>query len=231
MSREFSIRISRDLAAWVKRQGASPARVIAGLLSAALSGRLDLAGVRDPGPDSERLTVRIPERALPMIREAAHSRDNLVALRKLIQAGASASAGTRALPGGAPAPSNTTTAALPSRPLLPARPTPAIAAPRVQMVPQLPGWITDAPLSTYAREMAGRDLEGPRDFLQSPSRTEVARASLVPGTVWLAGIVLFYLGRWLFSKAAATTAGAGGVAPTVAAWTPQAATGLGRMFL
>lgn len=85
MSREFSIRVSRELADWVRQQGPA-GDVIGRLESAAYCGRLR-AGVPDPGPGPERLTARIPEDALPEIRRLTHSRDNLAGLRKLILAG------------------------------------------------------------------------------------------------------------------------------------------------
>lgn len=92
MSREFSIRIAPELAGWVCRHG-SPGRVIGAVATAAHRGLLRV-NVPDPGPGPERVTVRVPERALPLIRELTHSRDSLVALRKLILAGYQA----RALP-------------------------------------------------------------------------------------------------------------------------------------
>lgn len=85
MSREFSLRVSEDLAAWVRQQG-PPSRVLGAVASAAHRGRLH-AAVPDPGPGPGRLTVRIPEQALPRIRELTRSRDSLVALRKLVLAG------------------------------------------------------------------------------------------------------------------------------------------------
>ena len=85
MSREFSVRVSPELACWIRRRGASPTRVLAGIVNAVQRGRLEVKA-RDPGPGSERVTVRIPERALSSVREVGHSRENLVAIRKLYQA-------------------------------------------------------------------------------------------------------------------------------------------------
>jgi hypothetical protein len=92
MSREFSVRVAPELASWVCRQG-PPSRVI-GRVATAAHRRMLYVNVPDPGPGPDRLTVRVPERALPVIRELTHSRDSLVALRKLILAGYQA----RALP-------------------------------------------------------------------------------------------------------------------------------------
>jgi hypothetical protein len=86
MSREFSVRMNGGVAAWVRSSGQSATRVLAGILSAAQQGRLQVS-VRDPGPGPERLTVRVPAWALPKARVLAHARDNLVALRKLFFAG------------------------------------------------------------------------------------------------------------------------------------------------
>jgi hypothetical protein len=91
-SREFSVRVSEELAHWVRQCG--PAKEVIGrIATAARRGLIDADG-RDPGPGPERLTVRVPNHALPVIRKLTHSRDNLVALRKLILVGYQA----RALP-------------------------------------------------------------------------------------------------------------------------------------
>jgi len=86
MSREFSVRVSPELAQWVRSQGASPTRVLAGILRAVQDGRLTLKS-RDPGPGTERFTVRVPKWALPYVREAGHSHKPLVAIRRIFQAG------------------------------------------------------------------------------------------------------------------------------------------------
>ena len=83
MSREFSIRLQGSLARWVRARGPAT-KVIGSLAVAASRGLLD---TDDPGPGSERLTVRIPSWTLPRIRELTSSRKNLVGLRKLILAG------------------------------------------------------------------------------------------------------------------------------------------------
>ncbi len=92
MSREFSIRVSQDLGHWCRDRG--PASRLIGAIAGAAHQGLIRVDVKDPGPGPERLTVRIPERALPMLRKLTHSRNNLVALRKIIAGGYQA----RALP-------------------------------------------------------------------------------------------------------------------------------------
>lgn len=94
MSREFSVRVNPELAGWVRCAGESPTRVLAGILHAIQQRRFQVNS-RDPGVGSERLTVRVPERALAYVREAGHSRETLVAIRKLYSA---AFEFTRALP-------------------------------------------------------------------------------------------------------------------------------------
>lgn len=86
MSREFSVRVSPELAQWVRSQGSSPTRVLAGILRAVQDGRLSVK-TRDPGSGPERCTVRVPKWALPYVREAGHSRKPLVAIRRIFQAG------------------------------------------------------------------------------------------------------------------------------------------------
>jgi hypothetical protein len=86
------------LAEWVRQRG-TPAEVFGRIAGAVHRGGLS-ADVPDPGPGPERLTVRIPTRALPRIREVTHSRNNLVALRKLLLVGYQA----HALPAARPAP-------------------------------------------------------------------------------------------------------------------------------
>ncbi len=86
MSREFSVRVSPELAQWVHSQGSSPTRVLAGILRAVQDGRLSVK-TRDPGSGPERVTVRVPKWALPYVREAGHSRKPLVAIRRIFQAG------------------------------------------------------------------------------------------------------------------------------------------------
>lgn len=101
MTREFSVRVSRELARWVRRQG-SPQEVIELLAVRAARGRLR-AGAPDPGPGPERLTVRFPASGLSRLRSVTHSRKNLVAFRKLILAGYRAQAlppAPRTAPGG-----------------------------------------------------------------------------------------------------------------------------------
>jgi hypothetical protein len=85
MSREFSVRVAEELARWVRQRG-SATRVVSALASAAERGHFSVR-VRDPGPGPKRLTVRLPGRALPLIRRLTRSRSSLVALRKLVQAG------------------------------------------------------------------------------------------------------------------------------------------------
>ena len=86
MSREFSVRVSPELAGWIRSCGTSPTRVLAGILRAVQDGRLS-ASVRDPGVGPERLTVRVPKWAIPSIRQVGHSRKPLAAIRRIFQAG------------------------------------------------------------------------------------------------------------------------------------------------
>jgi hypothetical protein len=66
-SREFSVRVSEELAPWVRQCG--PAKEVIGrIATAARRGLIDADG-RDPGPGPERLTVRVPNHALPVIRK------------------------------------------------------------------------------------------------------------------------------------------------------------------
>ena len=74
------------MAQWVRSQGTSPTRVLAGILRAVQDGRLSVKS-RDPGPGAERFTVRVPKWALSYVREAGHSRKPLVAIRRIFQAG------------------------------------------------------------------------------------------------------------------------------------------------
>jgi hypothetical protein len=85
MKREFSIRLSPELAGWVRRQG-SPQDVLETLAVLTARGKLR-ADAPDPGPGPERLTVRFPVSGLPKLRRLTRSRQNLVAFRKLIAAG------------------------------------------------------------------------------------------------------------------------------------------------
>jgi hypothetical protein len=85
ITREFSVRVSLELAGWVRRQG-SPQEVIELLAVRTVQGQLRV-GSSDPGPGPERLTVRFPESGLSRLRAVTHSRENLTAFRKLILAG------------------------------------------------------------------------------------------------------------------------------------------------
>jgi hypothetical protein len=226
MSREIAIRIPSEIGDWVRQKPGSTTETVLAL-AGDLYKRREYVTLADPGPGDDRLKIRLQPRALQFIRAVTHSRNGTAALRKLLLWGYE----RRALP------------AAPSRRVLSASAT------------------VTAPISVPRLSAGGENWEGvyiPAGAIPAhPSRAmalaswhEGANVSNLPaserpptlgeimlhGVLPLAGLVLLLFGKpifnWLFGgKLAAVGAMTAKAVPSVAAWTPQAATGLGALFL
>ena len=228
MSRELAIRVPSEIGAFVRSQPGSATETVLAL-AGDLYKRREHITLADPGPGDDRLKICLQPRVLQFIRATTHSRNGTAALRKLLLWGHK-----RALP------------AAPSRRVLRAG---AIAAPPV------------APILVHGPSAGAENWEGvyiPAGAIPAhPSRAmplptwrgavEVPRLPaserpptvgeiIVHGVLPLAGLVLLLFGKpifnWLFgAKLAAVGAMTAKALPSVAAWTPQAATRLGALFL
>jgi hypothetical protein len=230
MSREFSVRVSEDLAAWVRRQG-PPSRVLGAVASAAHRGHLR-ADVPDPGPGSERLTVRVPERALPRIRELTRSRDSLVGLRKLLLAGYQG----KALPG-----------SMVERPALPVRtstsPLRALSAPQSKPdpvhCPSTPTWGSPSrylnPSALYQAQEVKPSTpsplaeNAPKGFQAVLARHPVMLSVLLTAFPLL-GLLLLFLFAKPRQSARAKVLPAVSPLPKDSSWVPEAASRLSRLI-
>jgi hypothetical protein len=240
MSRELAIRLPSEIGAWVRQQPGSSSEVAYALAKAAWQYRQDI-GVRDPGPGDDRLKFRLGPRVVQFIRAATHSRNATTALRKLLLWGRE---------GRALSVSPSVSRSLPV-------PKPTVSAPIVRSPASASHQLL---LTSDGRALQfgsdGRPLLGDAALSISPvvadliGRPAVSLSSSIvdriPERVFtvvlpLAFLVaVCFLGRWLtaVSSAGKVVAGAAGtaakavtVAPTVAAWTPSAASGLGALFL
>jgi len=237
MSRELAIRVPSEIGAWVRQQSGSATETVL-VLAKGVWNRRESIGVVDPGSGTDRLKIRLEPRALQFIRAATHSRDATAAVRKLLAWGYG-----RALP------------ASPSHPRV--LPIPRIVAPRVQTVPELlvepqlesalpemlpgasvaslPGWIADAPYSTYSSEISAIEAR-PVAGIETQDALPAFWWDIwkEPGAWILLLLAGYALWRWLSSQpvATATTASVGtaNAAPRIAIWKPQVPTGLGAFF-
>lgn len=247
MRKEFSVRLAPQLAQWVKQQRLSASELVMAIAAAGYHGKLNLA-VNDPGAGPERVTVRIAPRALSAIREMTESRENLVALRRVIAAGASA----RMLP---PAPASAPRIPAPRvqpgqiereevRAVPPMPETPPGSFLRdpepLQLGPvsgaSLPGWITDAPLSTYPgapSPESSYSIPGaaPRSASEALAQSEIWKDPYFLLAMVIAGYALYKLFRWLLADnsvaGAPTAAVAAPVAPDVS-WIPRPISGIAQ---
>jgi hypothetical protein len=245
MSREVTIRLPQEIGAWVRQQPGSCTKTVLGLAGGLWEGRRSLS-VRDPGPGEDRLKVRLSARALRFIRGATHSRDATAALRKLLLWGyQGALPESPSLTRSLPVPRSRVSAAIVRSPasasLVPRAPRQLLSASDGRVIPF--GFdgrplLGDAALSIspVVAALVGR----PAVSLSSSivSRIPERVFTVVLPLAFLAAVC--FLGRWLtaVSSAGKVVAGAAGtaakaatVAPTVAAWTPSAASGLGALFL
>lgn len=241
MSRELTIRVPSEIGAWVRQQPGSASETVLAVAGDVYKRRQAI-GVRDPGPGDDRLRVRVEPRAVQFIRAATHSRDATAAIRKLLCWGYG-----RALP------------AAPSYPVLSGRtvePAPGSALVSLRRPsPAGESWagvrIPAGSVPACPRpEMALARYNPPSlPASNSPAFELPAPVSRVievlPVPILAIGIPVafmvggYFLLKWLggLTAAAKVVVGAAGVAkvaavaPTVAVWTPQAAVGLGALFL
>lgn len=240
MSRQFNLRLNPDLAAWLRAQG-PPQEAIHALAVRASKGTLN-ARVPDPGPGSERVSVRILSSWLRPLRALTGSRDALAGLRKLIAAGA----GQRALPPRSSAPrviDVPVSRAIVSRPrpLVPARPLasgrPAFLGYRDARTPE-----ECQRLDAFLVRQMGAQGIAPRGTM-TLAAYQGNGSALESASAGLSGLLEGYsvvalgvaaLGIWLLPKifaalAPAKAAGAVSAAAKGAAWVPKAISGLGGL--
>jgi hypothetical protein len=252
MSREVTIRLPQEIGAWVRRQPGSCTETVLKLAGGLWEGRRSLS-VRDPGPGEDRLKVRLSARALRFIREATHSRDATTALRKLLLWGYEG----RAL-SASPSVSRSLPVSKPIVGAAIVRsPAPLVPRASPQLLRSSAGHVIefgsdgqpllgDATLSISpvvadlvpSRATADAPL-GPLSPLGwilrlIPERAFTAIVTIAVPLGFL--LVLCFFGRWVTGlDSVGKLAGSAGptgmrVAPTIATWEPQAATGLGVLF-
>jgi len=240
MSREIAIRVPSEIGSYVREQPGSASETVLMLASNLYKGRQHVT-LADPGAGEDRLKIRLDRRVLRFIRRATHSKDATAAVRKLLLWGYEG----RALP------------AAPSRPMLGGRRAiPALVAPISLPRPspageswegvQIPTGLVPAHPS---RGMALASWQGTSAVPSLPASecppqvpAPVSRIlEAIPERVLVIGLpIALLVGAYFFLKwlsvlgSAGKVAGgvaAASVAPSVAVWTPQAATGLGALFL
>jgi hypothetical protein len=244
-TKEFSVRIDPQLASWVRNQGFSASELVMRIGALGYHGKVNLA-VADPGSGSERVTVRLAPRALSALREMTASRQSIVALRKTIAAGASAR-----LLSPASAPKMPALCAQPGqieregvRAVRPLAETPLGSFLRdsepLELGPvsgaSLPGWITDAPLSTYADAPSpgpSYPIPGaaPRSVGEALAQSEIWKDPYFLLAVVIVGYVLYKLFRsFLAGGSTASAPIAIAAAPSVpdAPWTPASISGIAQ---
>jgi len=259
MTRELTIRLPSEISAWVRKQPGSCSETVLKLARSLWEGR---RGVRlsDPGPGDDRLRLRASPRLLRFIRDATHSKDATVALRKLLwwgwkeEALPASSSPVKSLP--VPRPS----AATLGRSSL--MPRPSVVG---------PGSPPKSSATRLLQTSTGRMIEfrdghpvlGAAALSLSPIVADLVSRPRAPSEVpagplspfgWLLRLIperafaiimtvavpfcfltlLGFFGKWLTALNSAgkiaSSASMKSAPRGVAAWTPQAATGLGRLF-
>jgi hypothetical protein len=239
MSRELAIRVPSEIGAWVRQQPGSATDTTLALAKVVWQRRQTI-GVHDPGPGNDRLKVRLEPGALRFIRAATHSRDTTAAVRKLLFWGAEGralpAAFSRPLSSGrviAPAPVRSVPSALPSGESWAGVRIPAGVVPAYPVAALRPsaGWL---PASQQVSESEPPAFEVPAPVSRIVEAVPVPVIAIVLPVAFLVGG--YFVLKWLSGlasagKVVAGVATAAKVAPVVAAWTPQAAAGLGALFL
>jgi hypothetical protein len=232
MSRELAVRVSPEIAAWVRQQQPRSATETVLALATAVYRRRQAVSLGDPGPGDDRLKVRLAPRVLQFLRPATHSRDATTALRKLLRWGYE----------GGMLPASQSLRSLPQARIVETRLLPASQTAVVRSV-QFQGALHPDRYTEYRRLQAAAVLAPAAKVSAIVLEDEPALfLAIVKAALPLVGFALLFFGgpiwRWLFGGAAGTAAGAAAtaakaatVAPTIAAWTPQAAAGLGALFL
>ncbi|MGA2072564.1 MAG: hypothetical protein ABSH52_03595 [Terriglobia bacterium] len=230
-----------EIGAFVRKQGGSATETILAIASDVYKRR-ERVTLSDPGPGQDRLKIRLEPRALRFIRAATRSRNSTSAIRKLLLWGYEA----RALP------------ASPSRRFLKAGVIPvAPVAATLLPGPSVGGesWagveIPAAAIPAHpSRGMALTAWQGGAEVSSLPPSdcppelpAPVSHTlEAIPVRVLAIGLpIALMVGAYFFlkwvsvltsaGKVAAGVATAAKVAPSVATWAPQAAAGLGALFL
>lgn len=242
MNRELTLRVPSEIGAWVRQQPGSASETVLALAGDVYKRR-QAVRVRDCGPGDDRLKIRLEPRAVRFIRAATHSRDATAAVRKLLcwgygrtlpaapshpvlsgRVAASALVAPALLPRPSPAGENWEGVRIPAG-SVPACPHPGMALVRSNLPSSFP----------VSAESPAFDVPAPVSRVIEAMPVPVLAIG-IPVAFLVGG---YFLLKWLVgltaaAKLVAGTAGvakAAAVAPTVAAWTPQAAAGLGAVLL
>jgi len=250
MSRELAIRVPSEIGAWVRQQPGSCTETVLGLARGLWEGRRSLS-LGDPGPGVDRLKFRLSPRVLQFVRGATHSRDATAALRKLLLWGyQGALPESPSLTRSLPVPRSRVSAAIvrsPASASLVPRASPQLLRSSAGRVIEFGSdgrpLLGDAALSVspvVADLVARRSARAAVSLSALPVSSIVDRIpervfTVVLPLAFLAAV--YFLGRWLtaLSSAGKVVAGAAGTvpmaAPAIATWTPEAAAGLGVLFV
>jgi hypothetical protein len=242
---------------WVRAQSGSASETVLALARDAWQRRQAI-GVRDPGPGEDRLKIRLEPRVLQFIRAASHSREATAAVRKLLRWGFEGKALPASPSYSRPLVSASIQSAepiitSPSVSLLAIVSDPEatrLLAARYKANPELAQRARALKLARAASPqqvsiVTSRRLDdAPAISLPAPLE-RLIQAMPVPvlaiGSIALVAVGGYFalkaLGALLATagmaagSAAGATVTAATAAPTIAAWTPQAAAGLGALLL
>ncbi len=243
---ERAIRVPAAIGAWVRQQPGSVTETVLALTEDVYRRR-QIVTLPDPGPGEDRLKFRLAPRVLAFVRKATHSRESTAGVRKLLLWGFEG----RDLPRSPsyscplPLPATYDTPSVP--PMRPDSEASQAIALRYRENPLIAQRTVAVELSRKAERWFGRpgaseafSAEGAgvakreAEVVGAPSPLTFSELVVVVGSLALVLICGYYVVKWVsgaFSSAGELVADMTKATPEIAAWTPQAAAGLGALFL